>query len=66
MGFEKRVLVVVEDTLGRDGSAEFVSGSLFVECSVQEAVGIETQLLKSFGAGIVMSRVGNESAFDFV
>jgi hypothetical protein len=66
MGFEKRVLDVVEETLGRSRSASFTSGTLFVECSVPEAVKIETQLLKSFRTGIILSRVGDESAFDFV
>ena len=66
MGFEKRVLAVVEQTLGTAGSAEFVCGTLFVGCTVPEAVQLETALLNTFKAGIVLSRVGNESAFDFV
>lgn len=66
MGFEKRVLEVVENTLGSTNSAEFVCGTLFVDCTVPEAVKLETALLKAFQAGIVLSRVGDESAFDFV
>lgn len=66
MGFEKRVLEVVEQTLGSANSAEFSCGTLFVGCTVAEAVQLETALLKAFQAGIVLSRVGEESAFDFV
>jgi hypothetical protein len=66
MGFEKRVLTVVEDELGRSRSAQFTSGTLFVDCTVPEAVRLETRLLESFHTGIILSRVGDESAFDFV
>jgi hypothetical protein len=65
MGFEKQVLTVVEKTLG-DVPASFTMGSLFVECSVPEAVRLETQLLETLSCGIILSRVGNESAYDFV
>jgi hypothetical protein len=43
-----------------------VNGSLFVECSVAEAVRLETALLSELHCGIILSRVGDESAFDFV
>jgi hypothetical protein len=64
MGFEKRVLQVVADEM--DTNAEFVNGCLFVECTVPEAVRLETILLETFRCGIILSRVGNESAFDFI
>jgi hypothetical protein len=65
MGFEKTVLNVVSETLG-DVPAVFTCGSLFVECSVAEAVKLETSLLSKLNCGIILSRVGCESAFDFV
>ncbi len=67
MGFEKVVLDKVAKVLKEEGKAYFAYGSLFVECSVKEAVKIETALLKDVvNCGIIMSRAGNESAFDFV
>lgn len=64
MGFEKVVLDAVANVV--DSSASFTNGTLFVECSVAEAVKIETELLKIVNCGIILSRVGNESAYDFV
>ena len=65
MGFEKRVLNVVAKVVG-EGKAEFTNGTLFVECSVPEAVRIESALLEYVDCGIILSRVGDESAYDFV
>jgi hypothetical protein len=64
--FESKVLNVVEKVLG-DVKAGFTCGCLFVECSVPDAVKLETALLaeKQFG-GIILSRIGGESAYDFV
>lgn len=66
MGFEKTVLVEVAKVLKSDNKAGFTNGTLFVECSVPEAVKIETALLKKVNCGIILSRVGSESAYDFV
>jgi hypothetical protein len=68
MSFEKVVLATVREVLVDVPSyaANFMNGSLFVECSVKEAVKLETALLAKLRCGIVLSRVGNESAFDFV
>ena len=65
MGFEKRVLSVVAKVVG-EGKAAFTNGTLFVECSIPEAVRIESALLEYVDCGIILSRVGNESAYDFV
>jgi len=65
MSFEKRVLSVVSEFLGNVPAA-FTCGSLFVECSVEQAVKLETKLLDTMRCGIIISRVGNETAFDFV
>jgi len=66
MGFEKVVLNEVAKVLKSDSAASFTCVTLFVECSVAEAVKIETALLKKFQCGIVLSRIGDETAFDFV
>jgi hypothetical protein len=66
MGLEKTVLAEVAKVLKSDKKASFTCGTLFVECSVKEAVKIETALLKILGCGIILSRVGDESSFDFV
>jgi hypothetical protein len=65
MGFEKRVLDVVAKVVG-EGKAAFTNGTLFVECSIPEAVRIESALLEYVDCGIILSRVGDESAYDFV
>ena len=65
MGFEKRVLNVVAKVVG-EGKAEFTNGTLFVECSIPDAVRIESALLEYVDCGIILSRVGDESAYDFV
>lgn len=66
MGFEKVVLAEVASVLGETDKAEFTNGTLFVECSVADAVKIESALLEMLSCGIILSRVGSESAFDFV
>jgi aminopeptidase-like protein len=65
MSFEKTVLVEVAKIVA-DKKASFTNGTLFVECSIAEAVKIETALLKNVKCGIILSRVGDESAYDFV
>lgn len=65
MSFEKRVLLNVVATLG-PVPASFTNGSLFVECSVPDAIKLETALLRTLNCGIILSRAGSESAFDFV
>ena len=65
MGFEKRVLEVVKDVIGAEVGS-FTCGSLFVECNIAEAIRLESALLETFRCGIILSRVGNESSFDFV
>lgn len=65
MGFEKVVLGYVAEVVG-EGKAEFTNGTLFVECSVADAVKIESELLDRLSCGIILSRVGDESAYDFV
>ena len=65
MSFEKDVLAEVSGVLG-NVPASFTCGSLFVECSVPEAIKLETALLKKLNCGIIISRVGSETAYDFV
>lgn len=67
MSFEKKVLSVVSQVMANESfAAEFVNGTLFVECMPREAVKIETALLEVFDFGIILSRVDNEAVFDFV
>ena len=67
MGFETKVLAEVATVLGRERAASFTNGTMFVDCTVSEAVKIETALLENvLTCGIILSRVGDESAFDFV
>lgn len=64
MEFEAKVLSTVRKFDIKH--AEFFNGSLFVECDIPEAVRIETALKNSLNVGIILSRVGCESAYDFV
>lgn len=66
MSFEKDVLCEVASVLGSDVPASFTCGSLFVTCPVPEAIKLETALLKKLKCGIIISRVGAETAYDFV
>lgn len=67
MGFETKVLAEVATVLERERAAYFYNGTMFVDCTVAEAVKIETALLENVvNCGIILSRVGDESAFDFV
>lgn len=63
--FESKVLNTVKEVLG-EVTASFTCGCLFVECSVPEGVKLETALLKEMKCGIILSRIGGESAYDFV
>jgi hypothetical protein len=65
MAMVKQVLQEVADVVG-GGRASFTNGTLFVRCSVEQAIRIETALLQSLKCGIILSRVGDESAFDFI
>ena len=66
--FEQIVLTTIEKTLGAavTATADLFNGSLFVTCTVAQAIQLETALLRALGCGIVISRFGEESAFDFV
>lgn len=47
--------------------ARFTNGTMYVECTVAEAVKLETELRKATAFGIVMERVSKSTtAFDFV
>lgn len=67
MGFEKRVLTVVEPIAGPD-SAAFYNCTLFVsDCTALKATQIETALIRHFRSGVIVSPQGSgEFAFDFV
>lgn len=66
MSFEKRVLDVVDKTVGVQVFSKFEYGTLFVECTPKEAAKIETALLKLLKCGIIVSSIEGEFAFDFI
>lgn len=63
--FASYVLDLVNDNF-EVANAGFFQGTLFVECDIPTAVKIETFLLEKLNVGIIFSRVGNESAYDFI
>ena len=70
MAFEKRVLDQVRKVMNKSETAtwgaEFKFGTMFVECTARDAAKIETKLNDYLNCGIIVSRVGDEFAFDFV
>jgi hypothetical protein len=66
MGFETVVLTKVSSVLG-DNKAAFEYGTLFIDCTEDEARQVFHKLSKAFGFGKVrVSRTPVEFAFDFV
>lgn len=63
--FASYVLDLVTENFQVD-NAEFFQGTLFVKCDIPTAVKIETFLLEKLSCGIIFSRVGAESAYDFI
>jgi hypothetical protein len=67
MGFETTVLTKVSSVLGNDNKAAFEYGTLFVNCTEDEARQVFHKLSKDYGFGKVrVSRTPAEFAFDFV
>lgn len=68
MGFEKRVLDVVDVVIPAGQYAGFTNGTLFVECTAKEAAKLETALTETFDFGLIVSvsSIEGEFAFDFV
>ena len=70
MGLEKRVLENVRKVMNTTDAtswyAEFKFGTLFVECTAKQAAKIETMLINTLKTGVVVSKVGEEFAFDLV
>jgi hypothetical protein len=65
MSFEKLVIELVTKTFS-SVKASFYYGTLFAKCNEAEAAKLETQFLDNFGFPVIVSKVGNEFAFDFV
>lgn len=67
MGFEAKVMAVVEDVLGKDDMNGFAFGTLFVNCFPKDATRLLRRLNKEFGGKVQKSTVGPhmEYAFDF-
>jgi len=67
MGFETTVLNKVSNVLGEGNNAAFEYGTLFVNCTEDEARKVFHKLSKDFGLGKVrVSKTPAEFAFDFV
>ena len=66
MGLEKVVLAEVAKVLESDKKASFFNGTLFADCTAKEATRIETVLIKKFMFGVIVSKAGEEFAFDLV
>ena len=65
LDFEDRVVALANVVVGYNKS-KFYNGTLFVKCTVPEAIKLESSLIDLFPVGVILSRVGDESAFDFV
>lgn len=59
-------IAIANRVTNRPGSAYIFNGTMFVGCSIREAVMIESLLFDACDGGVIISRSGNESAFDFV
>lgn len=68
MGFEAKVMQVVEDTLGKDEMNGFAHGTLWVNCFPEDAKKLLKTLNKEFNNKVVMSqsKCHMEFAYDFV
>ena len=63
--FETKVLEVLARVAGPEDTAEWVEGTLFVECSEGMASLLEGEFKTAFQCGIIRSKAGTEYAFDF-
>ena len=66
MGFETKVLDIVDEVLGVQVFAKFEYGTLFVECTPREATKLESAFNKALPCGVIVSSIEGEFAFDFV
>lgn len=66
MGFEAKVMAVVEEVLGENMVNGFAYGTLFVCCDRSEATALKRRLAREFGS-VQMTPQGGymEYAFDF-
>ena len=63
--FETKVLEVAARVTGPEDLAEWVEGTLFVECSNETASLLESEFEVAFRCRIIRSKAGGEHAFDF-
>ena len=63
--FETKVLEVLARVAGPEDTAEWVEGTLFVECSEAMASLLESEFKTAFRCRIIRSKAGGEHAFDF-
>lgn len=67
MSFETAVMTKVADILGTDARAQFCYGSLFVECSEEDARSLFHRLYKDMDGKVLISKAkcSPEFVFDF-
>ncbi len=54
------------ETIVPSSNIKFFNGTMFVDCSVREAIRLESALVDS-GISVIISRVGSDTtAYDFV
>jgi hypothetical protein len=63
--FETTVTRLAE-TIVPSTNIEFFNGTMFVDCTVREAIRLESALVEH-GTSVIISRVGNDTtAYDYV
>ena len=63
--FETKVLEVLARLAGPEDTAEWVEGTLFVECADAMADLLTSEFATAFRCRIIASKAGTEWAFDF-
>ena len=66
MGFEAKVLDIVDSVIPVVVYSRFFNGTLFVECTAREAAKLESAFIEALPCGVIVSSVEGEFAFDFV
>lgn len=67
--FSAKAIDAVYDVLENSEVAQtatMYAGTLFVKCNSYSAAKIQTALIEKLKCGVILSKVGPETAFDFV
>lgn len=63
--FETKVMQVLARVAGPEDTAEWVDGTLFVECADSRVNLFTSEFATAFRCGVMASKAGTEWAFDF-